>query len=102
MKTTTSLFVLLIAIIFSSCGTFKDVTIEKRHHRKGYYVHVREDRAKQNEVVAENQNLQEEAATANVAEENTTPVGRFLHRQPFLQHQTARSQKKNRKLFFHR
>ncbi len=80
MKTITSLFVFLVAIIFSSCGTFKDVTIEKRHHRKGYYVHVREDRAKQNEVVTENQNPQKEVASLNVAEENIAPVGEISPR----------------------
>lgn len=75
MKTTTSLLVLLVAFIFSSCCTFNDVSIEKRRYGKGYYVHVRDDRAKENTVVPENQNPQEEVAAVKIREENNAPVG---------------------------
>ncbi len=81
MKTITSLFIFLVAIIFSSCGTFKDVTIEKRHHRKGYYVHVHQDREKQNEVVSVNQNPQNEVASVSLEEEKIAPVGEVSPRE---------------------
>jgi uncharacterized membrane protein YqaE (UPF0057 family) len=76
MKTTTYLFAILVAFIFSSCSMFKDVSIEKRHYRKGYYVQVRHDRTQENEVVKESVNPEEKTvATQKVAEENNASVG---------------------------
>ena len=42
MKNLLFLFVLLAG--FCSCHTISDLQIEKRHYRKGYYVHVRPHR----------------------------------------------------------
>lgn len=42
MKTLLVLFALLAGL--SSCHTLSDLQVEKRHYRKGYYVHVRPHR----------------------------------------------------------
>lgn len=70
MKTSTCLFAIIIAFVFSSCGMFKDVSIEKRHYRKGYYVQVHNDREDQKTVVKENQETQESAVVEKATVEN--------------------------------
>jgi uncharacterized membrane protein YqaE (UPF0057 family) len=75
MKTTTYLLAFLVAFIFSSCGMFKDVSIEKRHYRNGYYVQKRGDRVTEKTVVKENVEATENAVVAKTAEENNTSVG---------------------------
>ncbi len=80
MKTTTYLFVFLIAFIFSSCGVFRDVSIEKRHYRKGYYVQVREDRVIEKPVAQETKPEKEQVRVAKAAEENNATVGENISR----------------------
>lgn len=75
MKTTTCLFALVVAFIFSSCGMFKDVSIEKRHYRKGYYVQVRTDRPIEKEVVKEKVNPKEVLAADKAEGENNPSAG---------------------------
>jgi uncharacterized membrane protein YqaE (UPF0057 family) len=76
MKTTTYLFAFLVAFIFSSCGMFNDLSIEKRHYRKGYYVQKRSDRATEKTVVKEEAaEATEDIVAAKTAEENNAAVG---------------------------
>lgn len=76
MKTTTYLFAFLVAFIFSSCGMFNDLSIEKRHYRKGYYVQKRGDRTTEKAVVKEEESdATESIAAAKTAEENNASVG---------------------------
>jgi uncharacterized membrane protein YqaE (UPF0057 family) len=72
MKTTTYLFVFFIAFVFTSCGVFNDISIEKRHYRKGYYVDVRKDREIEKAVAQENNNEKEPIAVTKATEENNT------------------------------
>jgi uncharacterized membrane protein YqaE (UPF0057 family) len=74
MKTTTYLLALLVAFVFSSCGMFNDLSIEKRHYRKGYYVHKRDDRSTENAVVKDEQVTEENTTVAKTGEENNTSV----------------------------
>jgi uncharacterized membrane protein YqaE (UPF0057 family) len=74
MKTTTYLLALLVAFIFSSCGMFNDLSIEKRHYRKGYYVHKRDDRSTEKTVVKDENAAQENTTVAKTEEENNTSV----------------------------
>lgn len=64
MKKSLYPFVLLVAFVLTSCGTFRDVSIEKRHYRKGYYVHVRDDRSTEKTAVAATDLPVEEKALA--------------------------------------
>jgi uncharacterized membrane protein YqaE (UPF0057 family) len=81
MKTTTYLFLFLIAFAFTSCGVFNDLSIEKRHYRKGYYVDVRKDRVIEKTVAQEKQAENEEIAATVPPEENNTAVGENIAHQ---------------------
>lgn len=72
MKKSIYSFAFLVIIILASCGTFKDVSIEKRHYRKGYYVHVRDDRStEKNSASAADIPADEKALTEKNTVENS-------------------------------
>lgn len=72
-KTLPALSILFLAIlVFSSCSNLRNLSIEKRHYGKGYYVHTNGKRvmtndAKAEEVAAINQSEVTETVIAPVA-----------------------------------
>jgi uncharacterized membrane protein YqaE (UPF0057 family) len=93
MKKFTFLFALLVAFALGSCGSFKEVSIEKRHYRKGYYVHVRDDRSSEKTVLAGNAPVAENTwteknstveNTGTVVENNAQPVTEQTEKNPGL------------------
>jgi uncharacterized membrane protein YqaE (UPF0057 family) len=79
MKFSTFLLIIACAFAISSCDRLKDIRIEKRHYRNGYYVHVGDNKATektaQSIVPTEEKTavapFSSEEKTASVVEKNT-------------------------------